>query len=50
MESDPTTAGTARGKPAAGTAASQVALDLTPPEPLGTWAMGPEPPWFGEAG
>ena len=21
-------------------------LDLTPPQPLGTWEMGPEPPWF----
>ena len=25
-------------------------LDLTPPEPLGTWEMGPEPPWFGAGG
>lgn len=24
----------------------QVALDLTPPAPLGAWEMGPEPPWY----
>ncbi len=25
-----------------------VPLDLTPAEPLGTWEMGPEPPWFAQ--
>jgi WD40 repeat protein len=28
-------------------AEAKVAVDLTPPAPLGTWEMGPEPPWFG---
>jgi len=32
----------------AGPASPAVAFDLTPPKPLGTWEMGPEPPWFQE--
>jgi WD40 repeat protein/tRNA A-37 threonylcarbamoyl transferase component Bud32 len=43
-------AGTAGVKPPSSPAAPLVALDLTPPEPLGKWAMGPEPPWFQEGG
>jgi serine/threonine protein kinase/WD40 repeat protein len=46
VESETTPAATVPKPASPSNQSSLVAVNLTPPEPLGTWEMGPEPSWF----